>query len=93
MIKGFIYRVIMRLAHKYNWHYAPPVYPEGDVQLWCEWCGFRQTIMKKEIPPLRNCIACKNYKTAICETCSDFDKYILVNSCNNGPKAATMRNA
>ena len=37
-------RWFMRLAHKYNWHYAPPIYPDGDTQLWCKWCGFRQTI-------------------------------------------------
>lgn len=43
-MKGFIYRLIMRIAHKYNWHYAPPCYPDGDTQLWCRWCGFRQTI-------------------------------------------------
>jgi len=34
----------MRIAHRYNWHYAPPIYPENDIQLWCQWCGFRQTI-------------------------------------------------
>jgi len=44
MIRGFFYRLIMRLAHRFNWHYAPPIYPENDVQLWCKWCGFRQTI-------------------------------------------------
>ena len=37
----------MRLAHKYNWHYAPPIYPEGDMQLWCKWCGFRETYKLK----------------------------------------------
>jgi hypothetical protein len=39
-----LYRLVMRVAHRYNWHYAPPIYPEGDTQLWCKWCGFRQTI-------------------------------------------------
>ena len=43
-LKGLLYRVIMRIAHKYNWHYAPPIYPEGNTQLWCKWCGFRETI-------------------------------------------------
>ncbi len=38
----------MRFAHKYNWHYAPPCYPEGDTQLWCQWCGFRQTIKRRD---------------------------------------------
>lgn len=45
-IRGTMYRVIMRIAHKYYWHYAPPTYPEGDTQLWCKWCGFRQTIIQ-----------------------------------------------
>jgi len=40
----YFYRHVMRLAHRYNWHYAPPIYPEGDTQLWCQWCGFRMTI-------------------------------------------------
>lgn len=44
---GIIYRLIMRFMHKFNWHYAPPIYPEGDTQLWCKWCGFRQTIKPK----------------------------------------------
>lgn len=45
-IYGKIYRLVMRIAHKYNWHYAPPIYPDGDTQLWCQWCGFRQTICR-----------------------------------------------
>ena len=50
MIKGFFYRAIMRLAHRFNWHYAPPIYPDGDTQLWCKWCGFRQTIKRRHYP-------------------------------------------
>ena len=46
MFRGYIYRLVMIIAHKYNWHYAPPIYPENDVQLWCKWCGFRQTIKR-----------------------------------------------
>lgn len=42
-----MYRAVMKLAHRFNWHYAPPVYPDGDTQLWCQWCGFRQTIRKR----------------------------------------------
>lgn len=41
---ALLYRALMKVAHKYHWHYAPPVYPEGDTQLWCKWCGFRQTV-------------------------------------------------
>jgi len=42
----FLYRPLMRLAHKHHWHYAPPLYPEGDMMLRCDWCGFRQVIRK-----------------------------------------------
>jgi hypothetical protein len=45
-MKWTLYRLIMKVAHKFNWHYAPPIYPEGDTQLWCTWCGFRQTIKR-----------------------------------------------
>jgi len=38
-MKWFFYRLIMRIAHRYNWHYAPPIYPEGDTLLKCNWCG------------------------------------------------------
>jgi len=48
---GFFYRLVMRIAHRFNWHYAPPIYPEGDTQLWCKWCGFRQTIKLLSHPP------------------------------------------
>lgn len=47
MWRGYLYRFTMSLAHKFNWHYAPPIYPEGDTQLWCRWCGFRQTIKRR----------------------------------------------
>lgn len=40
----------MKLAHKYNWHYAPPIYPDGDTMLWCKWCGFREVVCKQETP-------------------------------------------
>ncbi len=47
MLKGWLYRITMRIAHRYHWHYAPPIYPDGDTQLWCTWCGFRQTIKRR----------------------------------------------
>ena len=47
-LRGLMYRAIMRIAHKYNWHYAPPIYPDGDTQLWCKWCGFSQTIKRRQ---------------------------------------------
>ena len=52
MIQSLFYRwlygPLMRTAHRYHWHYAPPIYPEGDTQLWCQWCGFRQTIKRRD---------------------------------------------
>lgn len=48
-IKGKTYRVVMKLLHKFNLHYAPPIYPNGDTMLWCEWCGFREVIKRKII--------------------------------------------
>jgi len=43
VIKGYLYRVVMKIAHRFHWHYAPPIYPDGDMQLWCKWCGLRYT--------------------------------------------------
>lgn len=47
----FLYRPLMRLAHRYNWHYAPVIGPfeDGATQRWCQWCGFRQTIPKSNV--------------------------------------------
>ena len=43
-----LYRHVMRLAHRYNWHYAPPNnIPEPNHNglkvnnHWCQWCGLR----------------------------------------------------
>ena len=47
MWRGYLYRLTMRIAHKYNWHYAPPIYPDGDTQLCCKWCGFRQIVKRR----------------------------------------------
>lgn len=45
----FFYRSLMRFAHRLNWHYAPPIYPDGDTVLRCSWCGFQQ--MVRSNPP------------------------------------------
>lgn len=49
-MRGFFYRALMKLAHRYDWHYAPVIGPMSpprndgrDYQRWCKWCGFRQT--------------------------------------------------
>ena len=41
-----LYRLLMRLMHRYNLHYAPPIYPDGDTMLWCQWCGFKAVVKK-----------------------------------------------
>lgn len=38
----FIYRWLMRLAHRYNWHHTRTCFPEGDTLVICDWCGLRQ---------------------------------------------------
>lgn len=45
-----LYRPLMKLLHRFDLHYAPPCYPDGDTHLWCQWCGFRQTIKRAELP-------------------------------------------
>lgn len=45
------YRALMKLAHKFHWHYAPPCYPDGDTMLWCHWCGLRQVVRKRGYKP------------------------------------------
>ena len=47
MIYGFLYRTIMKITHKYNWHYAPPCYSDDDTMLRCGWCGFSEVIKRK----------------------------------------------
>jgi len=45
VIYAFFYRTLMRIAHRFDWHYAPFIGPfeDGRVQRWCKWCGFRQS--------------------------------------------------
>lgn len=53
MIWAFFYRGVMRIAHRFNWHHAPPILgimPGNDTQLWCTWCGFRMTLPRTSTP-------------------------------------------
>ena len=47
-LRGMLYRALMRLAHRFDWHYAPKIGPlqDGSTQRWCQWCGFRQSYPK-----------------------------------------------
>lgn len=41
-----LYRPVMKLAHRFNWHHAPPspLADENGVRHhWCQWCGLRGT--------------------------------------------------
>lgn len=51
MIYYFFYRLIMKVAHKFHWHYAPPIYPNGDTTLWCKWCGLRGVVKRRDYNP------------------------------------------
>ena len=46
-IKGCLYRIIMKISHKYNWHYMKHSYPEGDHVIRFHWCGARYTVSTK----------------------------------------------
>lgn len=42
-MKWRLYRLVMRLAHRYHWCYMKPmpiIEPDWQ-QYWCQWCGNR----------------------------------------------------
>lgn len=42
------YQPLMKLAHRYGWHYAPTNHLEdGSTQRWCHWCGMRATELRR----------------------------------------------
>lgn len=55
------YRPVMRLLHRFNLHYAPPIMLSphhgqeyGQRDHWCQWCGLRgQTWKHDQNAPLR----------------------------------------
>lgn len=46
------YQPLMRLAHRYNWHHATVCYPDGDTLYWCQWCGMRDVVKRRNAPTL-----------------------------------------
>ncbi len=46
-VPWFAYGFVMRVAHRFHWHYAPPCYPDGDTMLWCRWCGMRDVVKRR----------------------------------------------
>lgn len=47
MIYGYFYRFVMKLAHRFNWHYMKPNphLEHGKIHLWCHWCGARSVVI------------------------------------------------
>jgi hypothetical protein len=48
-----LYRPLMRLAHRFNWHHCDVLMPtpyEGVLH-WCHWCGLRYLDRTNERPP------------------------------------------
>ena len=47
----FIYRHLMRFAHKHDWHKMErnPHLEAGKIHLWCHWCGARSVIIDPAI--------------------------------------------
>jgi hypothetical protein len=51
----YCYRHVMRLLHKFNLHYAPPIFMEKFEpnkqyrQHWCQWCGLRGDVWNSKI--------------------------------------------
>lgn len=43
-----LYRPFMRLAHRYNWHHATVCHPDGDTLFWCQWCGMRDVMKRRD---------------------------------------------
>lgn len=41
---GKRYRAWSRFIHRFNYHYMPLSYPDGDTIAWCHWCGLRDKV-------------------------------------------------
>jgi hypothetical protein len=52
---GWFYRMLMRLAHRYDWYHARVCGPfeDGRYQRWCRWCGLRESYVHDPRKPLR----------------------------------------
>ena len=49
-IKYILYRTLMWIAHRFDWHYAPVFGPlqDGRYQRLCHWCGLRDSYLPRE---------------------------------------------
>jgi len=57
MLRWRLYRLVMKVAHHFNWHYAPGnrnlMDEHGGVPHWCKWCGLRGTTYDLSVSPRR----------------------------------------
>ena len=53
---GLPYRLVSRLLHRLDLHYAPefgPIGPDGTYRKWCKWCGLRMSFQVSRPSPSR----------------------------------------
>lgn len=45
------YQMFARIAHRFNWHHTVTLGPfdDGATQVWCQWCGLRQSTTKRAV--------------------------------------------
>ena len=44
-LRGWLYRSVSRVAHRFHWHHMPLSHLEDGATLeWCHWCGIRNRI-------------------------------------------------
>ena len=56
----FIYRRLMRLAHRFNWHHTRTCYPDGDTLVVCDWCGLSKVMQRRDYKPAIECGAAES---------------------------------
>lgn len=44
----FFYRSVMRTMHRFNLHHTKTCYPDGDTMVWCQWCGLRAVVRRRD---------------------------------------------
>jgi len=49
---GTLYRWLMKLAHRYNWHHTRTYYQDGDTFVRCDWCGLSKVMQRRDYKPV-----------------------------------------
>lgn len=66
--RRFIYRRLMQLAHRYNWHHITISYPEGDTKRTCQWCGMTEVLKRDYFMGMKICTDLRMPKNAVIMT-------------------------